>query len=85
MSIPHVTADFNNADALGRVRLNTIGSIESLARSGLKLTDGLAIRVHDGDELEADGVARFSSEEGIWVAVIDWDAIRQINSPTRSR
>jgi hypothetical protein len=85
MALPPVFADFNNADARGRLRLSTVGSLESLARSGLKLTDGLAIRVHDDDELEADGVATFSTEEGIWVATIDWNAIRQIGQPTRSR
>lgn len=82
---PRIFADFNNADPLGRVRLSTVGSLESLARSGLKLVDGLAIRVHDDDELEADGVASFSTEEQIWVATIDWNAIRQIDQPARSR
>lgn len=77
MTLPSVTADFNNADPLGRVRLNTVGSLESLARSGLRLADGLAIRVHD-DELEADGVVTYSAEEGMWVAAIDWTAVRQI-------
>lgn len=81
---PLITADFNNADPLGRVRLSTVGSLESLARSGLRLADGLAIRVHD-DELEADGVANYSVEEGIWVAAIDWDAIRHINRPAVTR
>jgi hypothetical protein len=84
MALPSVTADFNNADLLGRVRLSTVGSLESLARSGLRLVDGLTIRVHD-DELEADGVVRFSTEEGIWVAAIDWGAIRQISPPAIAR
>lgn len=84
MTTPNITADFNNADPHGRVRLSTVGSLESLARSGLRLTDGLAIRVHD-DELEADGVVAFSAEEQIWVATIDWDAVRQFNSPAITR
>jgi hypothetical protein len=84
MPLPSVIADFNNADRCGRVRLSTVGSLESLARSGLRLVDGLAVRVHD-DELEADGVASYSDDEGIWVAAIDWDAIRQISPPARSR
>jgi hypothetical protein len=27
------------------------------------------------EELEADGEARYSAEEGVWVAVIDWGAV----------
>lgn len=84
MKTPVIWADFHNADTTGRVRLNTVGSLESLARSGLKLVNGLAVRVSD-DELEVDGVVSYSTEEGIWVASIDWDAIRQIGQPVRSR
>jgi len=76
MSQPHsIFADFNNADRLGRVRLNTVGSIEDLGRLGLHLVDGLRVTIHD-DELEADGEVLYSSDESIWVAKIDWNAIR---------
>lgn len=78
MPPPRITADFNNADPLGRVRLNTVGSIESLAITGTRLFEGLAVVVHDGDELEADGEVSFSAEEHIWVATIDWHAIRPL-------
>jgi hypothetical protein len=84
MPLPSVTADFNNADLLGRVRLSTVGALESLARSGLRLVDGLAVRVHD-EELEADGVVSYSTEEGIWVAAIDWSAVRQLSTPALAR
>jgi len=77
---PHLTADFMNADSLGRVRLNTVGTIEDLARSGLHLAEGLAVVLHD-DELEADGVVTYSVDEKLWVATIDWDAIRQVTNP----
>jgi hypothetical protein len=72
-----ITADFNNADTQGRVRLNCIGTIEDLGRLGLQLVDGLRVTIHD-EELEADGEVLYSSDEGIWVAKIDWDAIRQV-------
>lgn len=85
MPLPSVYADFNNADPLGRVRLSTVGSLESLARSGLKLVIGLAVRVHDGDELEADGVVSYSTDEGIWVAAIDWNAVRQLTPASLAR
>lgn len=70
-----IFADFHNADTCGRVRLNTVGTFESLAESGLHFSDGLAVVVHD-DELEADGIIRYSAGEHLWVAEIDWDAIR---------
>ena len=64
-----------NADAQGRVRLNCVGTQEDLARFGLRLQEGMRILVHD-DELEADGDVSLSSEEQIWVAKIDWNALR---------
>lgn len=73
----HISVDFQNADPLGRVRLSTIGSLKSLARSGARLVDGLTVIVHD-EELEADGVVSFAPEEHTWVAKIDWNAIRPI-------
>ncbi len=76
MTTSLIWADFHNADTRGRVRLNTVGSINSLAESGLRLVDGLCIVLHD-DELEADGTVAYSTEEQLWVATIDWNAIRQ--------
>ena len=75
MSRPMVYADFHNADAEGRLRLNTIGTIRDLSRQGITLRDGLPLTLHD-DELEVDGEVCFSPEEHLWVAAIDWDAIR---------
>jgi len=77
MVAPAIYADFMNADPRGRLRLNTVGTVESLAHLGLRLTDGLHIVVHD-DELEADGVVSFSPEEHVWVAAINWDALRRV-------
>jgi len=84
MPTPSVYADFQNADPQGRVRLTVIGTIESLARSGLRLTDGLCATIHD-EELEADGVVRYSADEHIWVAEIDWNAIRPLAAVVSSR
>ncbi len=77
MTTPHISVDFQNADTLGRVRLNTVGGIESLAVAGVRLVNGLEVVVQD-EELEADGVVRFSTEEQTWVAAIDWKAIRPL-------
>ena len=36
---PKVYADFQNADARGRIRLNCIGTIEDLARQKIELRE----------------------------------------------
>ena len=79
MHKPTIYADFNNADPRGRLRLNCVGTMEDLVRQGVRLREGLQLVVHD-EELEADGEAQFSSEEQLWVAVIDWEKVRQ-NQP----
>ncbi len=81
MAVPVITADFNNADAQGRLRLSIIGATRDFARLGVRLVDGLRIVVTDRDELEADGEVVFSTEEHIWVAKIDWKAIRRLAAP----
>jgi hypothetical protein len=68
-------ADFNNADADGRVRLNGTGTLRDLARLGVRLRDGMPLTVHD-EELAADGEAAYSPGEGVWTARIDWAMVR---------
>ena len=80
MATPVITGDFNNADGLGRLRLNLIGSTRDFARHGVRLVDGLSIIVRD-DDLEADGELLYSTDEHIWVAKIDWNAIRRLAAP----
>ena len=80
MSRPTVYADFHNADIEGRLRLNTIGTVRDLARQNITLRDGLSLTLHD-EELEADGEVHFSAGEHLWVAAIDWDAIRPRRQP----
>jgi hypothetical protein len=76
MDKPSIYADFNNADSRGRLRLNCVGTIQDLARQGVRLRDGLQLLLHD-DELEAEGEVHFSPEEQIWVADINWKLVRQ--------
>ena len=75
MDISEVYADFNNADPRGRLRLNCTGTIQDLALKHIVLRDGLRLTVHD-EELEVEGEVQYSSEEHVWVAAIDWQAIR---------
>jgi hypothetical protein len=79
MKKPFIYADFNNADPQGRLRLNVHGTLEDLTRQGIRLEESMPIVVHD-EELEADARAQFSTEEQIWVAVIDWNQVRQMNA-----
>jgi len=72
-------ADFNNADAEGRVRLNGAGTIRDLARLGVRLRDGMPLTIHD-EELAADAEAVYSPNEAIWVALIDWSLVRPWNT-----
>ena len=80
MAVPTIFADFMNADPQGRLRLTCVGTTEDLARHGVRLVDGLRITITD-QELEADGEVVYSTEEHIWVAEIDWNAIRRPAAP----
>jgi hypothetical protein len=72
-----VFVDFHNADAQGRLRLNCIGTIEDLAVQRIELQDGQHLVLYSED-LEVDGIVEYSQSEHLWVVVIDWDKIREI-------
>ncbi len=75
--LPRVFVDFNNSDRLGRVRLNTVGTVQDLNRLGIVLGEG-AEMILCSFELEAEGTVTYSEEEGMWVAVVDWDNILEL-------
>ncbi len=77
MSSSRVFVDFHNADEQGRLRLNCVGSIEDLAQQRAALRKGQSLTLYSED-LEVDGVIEFSEEEKVWVAVIDWNQIREV-------
>jgi hypothetical protein len=54
MSAFRVFVDFHNADGQGRLRLNTVGSIENLAHQRVKLRTGQSLTLYS-EELEVDG------------------------------
>ena len=72
-----VYVDFHNTDSAGRVRLNTVGSIEDLSRQGIILRDGLAVRLYC-EEFEVNGTVEFSGEEHVWTARFNWDERREL-------
>jgi hypothetical protein len=75
MNKPKVFVDFHNADTRGRLRLNCIGTIEDLAQQRIVLRDGVCLTLYS-EELEVEGVVEYSTDENLWVAVIDWHAIK---------
>jgi hypothetical protein len=77
MSNPRIYADFHNADVQGRLRLNCVGTVEDLACQQIVLRDGLLLTLYS-EELEVEGQVQYSTEENLWVAVIDWDAIKEV-------
>lgn len=72
-----VYADFHNADPQGRLRLNSVGTAQDLALYPIKLEEGLLLTLYS-EGLEVKGQVQYSHEENLWVAVIDWEAIREV-------
>ena len=79
MNKPSVFADFHNADAKGRVRLNCAGTVADLKRQKIVLQDGQSLILYS-EELEVEGIVCYSEEEKLWAAVIDWNAIQETES-----
>lgn len=76
MNTLRVFADFHNADAKGRVRLNCAGTIADLERQKIVLRNGQSLLLYS-EELAVEGVVHYSEKEKVWTAVIDWDAIQE--------
>ena len=79
MNKPRVFADFHNADVKGRVRLSCVGTVEDLERQGIVLRERQSLTIYS-EELEVEGVVHYSEEEKLWTAVIDWNAIQEVDS-----
>ncbi len=77
MSKPRIFADFHNADVQGRLRLSCVGTTADLKRHGIELREGQSLIIYS-EELEVEGIVHYSEEEKLWTAVIDWDAIREV-------
>lgn len=72
-----VFVDFHNADTQGRIRLNCVGTVEDLSAHNIDLQVGQQLTLYSED-LEVDGTIEYSESEHLWVAVIDWDEIREV-------
>jgi hypothetical protein len=71
---PVVRVDFQNADPVGRVRLNTEGALMDIERQAIGLQPGLELLLLDA-ELSAAGQVAWSEDERLWVAEVDWNEI----------
>jgi hypothetical protein len=82
--MPSIEVDFNNCDQEGRVRLNTIGAIQSLNESRVTLRNGLEVELTSGDTFPIKGIVEYSDSEHIWVARFDLSDLRdkEIESPS---
>jgi len=76
---PRVFADFHNADQFGRLRLNCAGTLRDLADQGVRLHEGLTLLLYSEDLL-VEGCVHHSADEGLWVVVLDWEAIERRSS-----
>lgn len=75
---PKIWVDFHNCDIQGRIRLNTVGTIESLNELGLVISSDL-IATFYCFEREQDGEIVYSQEEQLWVARLTGEA-RDLNN-----
>ena len=70
MKLKTIFVDFNNVDSLGRVRLNTVGSIKDIENKNVRLESNLQLVINDDDGLKALAIIEYSEKENIWVARI---------------
>jgi hypothetical protein len=75
-ALPKIFADFNNADAQGRLRLSTIGSLNDIKEQNITLKPGMMVQLTDYEEFSIPGIVEFSKEENRWVAKINWDDLK---------
>lgn len=66
-----IYVDFHNADRLARIRLNLASTEFDLEEQGIELKEGSPISMYQ-EQIQVDGIIRYSDEENIWVAEIDW-------------
>jgi hypothetical protein len=84
--------DFQNLDDENRLRLICAGTLQDLEQQGIELREGMALTFYTDDandkgqpdELLADGIVRFNKADNCWEPEIDWNAIRQYDTPPKN-
>ena len=56
--------------------MNCIGTVDDLARQLITLQERQSLTLYSED-LEVEAQVEYSTEENVWVALIDWIAIRR--------
>ena len=74
---PEIPVDFQDCDPQGRVRLNSIDTLEHIKQLGITLEEGLRVIIYS-QGIELEGVVQYS-EEGIWVCRILMEEFRVWN------
>lgn len=90
MKIPFVYADFNSLESASigsydsRIDLVGYGSLMSLSRQKIQLSEGMRLIVYEPNDIEAEGVAHFdwtesdpAGRDGKWYALINKDEINE--------
>src|SRR5688500_8031248 len=91
MEPPRIYADFHGEQSSPRdpartaVPLDTFGTVKDLSNVGVRLRDGARLTIYaDSDEnedLEADAVAFYARERGLWFAELCDGRIRYVPRP----
>jgi len=97
MSPPRIYADFNAIEyldderSMAQMALTGYGTLGSLARQGLRLTEGMALLLYEPNDIECEALAHFQSSRrdpagrmGAWVARLDPRNIRACAHPGES-
>ena len=57
--------------------MNCTGTRADIKRQEIAMQDGQRLILYS-EELEVTGVVHYSEEEKLWTAVIDWNAIQEV-------
>ncbi len=91
MSVPNVYADFNGLLQVVRKQGSVVwmpitgyGTLRSLARQGLRLSEGMSLILFESSDIQCQAVAHFdpllkdpAGRMGAWVAILNEDEIEQ--------
>jgi hypothetical protein len=78
-----IYADLQKLDRNRRVMLTTFGTRRDLEARGIVLRNGLRLAFYSSDDMSGErddllfeGTVLFDEERRVWVAEINWDAVR---------
>ena len=57
--------------------MNCAGTVADIKRQKIVLQDGQSLIIYS-EELEVEGTVHYSDEENLWTAVINWNAIQEV-------